>query len=269
MPAHPAIEKYIRDYAASIGLDPDTAVAVSKAEALNVFDPTKPDRGGDKGSSFGPFQLHYGGIASGMSNPGLGDAFTKATGLDARDPSTWPQQVKFALDTAKQDGWRQWMGAKNTGIARWQGIHGKGTGAKVDDPVTVGKGYATGGAGAYAPPNQYALGDPASATTSISGVTPPYSEPPEAPFDPNAPAVAPAAVPALAGMSPKKNWMENLGAGIGNIKMAQPSIGALPEVPGAARMDAEAGVSPLAPRDPNRMALAQMMMQRLNSGKLF
>ena len=122
MPANPEIEKYIYDYARSIGLDPNVALRVARAEALNVFDPTQPDRGGDKGSSFGPFQLHYGGIAEGMSNPGLGDAFTRDTGLDARNPATWPQQIKYALDTAKRDGWRQWMGAKNSGIGRWEGI---------------------------------------------------------------------------------------------------------------------------------------------------
>ena len=45
---------------------------------------------GDMGSSFGPFQLHYGGMVPGvprLNNPGLGDEFTAVTGLNASDPS--------------------------------------------------------------------------------------------------------------------------------------------------------------------------------------
>lgn len=123
MAANPQIEQYIRDYAASIGVDPETALRVSRAEALNVFDPTKPDLGGDERSSFGPFQLHYKGISKNMPNAGLGDEFTAATGLDARDPSTWPQQVAFSLDYAKKHGWSPWMGAKAAGVGEWAGIN--------------------------------------------------------------------------------------------------------------------------------------------------
>ena len=122
MPANPAIEAYIRDAAVRRGIDPETAVRVARAEALNVFDPNRPDLGGDDGSSFGVYQLHYAGLSRKMPNAGLGDEFTKATGLDARDPSTWKQQVDFSLDHAKRHGWGAWMGAKNTGIADWQGI---------------------------------------------------------------------------------------------------------------------------------------------------
>ena len=41
---------------------------------------------GNHGTSFGPFQLHY---------PGLADIFTKLTGLNARNKSTVPAQVTF------------------------------------------------------------------------------------------------------------------------------------------------------------------------------
>lgn len=128
MAANPDITNYIRQRAAALGIDPDIAVKVAGSEALNVFDPSKPDGGGDGGSSFGPFQLHYGGMNKAMPNPGLGDEFTRATGLKASDPSTWQQQVDFALNTAKRDGWRQWMGAANSGIDRWQGIGTPGVG---------------------------------------------------------------------------------------------------------------------------------------------
>lgn len=142
MPANPEVEAYIRQKARELGIDENTAVAVSRAEALNVFDPNKPDLGGDEGSSFGPFQLHYKGYSKSMPNPGLGDAFTAATGLHASDPSTWRQQVDFALATAAKDGWRQWMGAANTGIGRWAGIGGN-AGAKAQaasaSPYTLAK----------------------------------------------------------------------------------------------------------------------------------
>lgn len=117
-----SVEQYIRQQAIARGMDPDTAVGVGNSEALRVFDPTKPDLGGDEGSSFGPFQLHYAGLSKTMPHAGLGDEFTKQTGLSARDPSTWKQQVDFSLDYAKQHGWGSWMGAKNTGIGEWQGI---------------------------------------------------------------------------------------------------------------------------------------------------
>jgi hypothetical protein len=120
--AYSEMEAYIRDAAIKRGINPDIAVRVAQAEALNVFDPTKPDRGGDEGSSFGPFQLHYAGMSKSMPNAGLGDEFTAATGLDARDPSTWRQQVDFSLDHAKRRGWGAWMGAQAAKIGDWQGI---------------------------------------------------------------------------------------------------------------------------------------------------
>lgn len=63
---------------------------------------------GDGGSSFGPFQLHYGGVNKDMPHPGLGDAFTQATGLDARDPKTVPDQIKFVANYTAQHGWKDW-----------------------------------------------------------------------------------------------------------------------------------------------------------------
>jgi hypothetical protein len=63
---------------------------------------------GDDGSSYGPFQLHYGGVSAKYPHPGLGDEFTKATGLDARDPKTMPAQVKFVADYTAKHGWNAW-----------------------------------------------------------------------------------------------------------------------------------------------------------------
>jgi hypothetical protein len=124
MAANPEVERYIYDAAVKRGIDPNVAVEVARREALNVFDPNKPDLGGDDRSSFGPFQLHYGGRSKAMPNAGLGDEFTAKTGLRADDPTTWRQQIDFSLDHAKKSGWGPWMGAKAAGITGMAGIDG-------------------------------------------------------------------------------------------------------------------------------------------------
>jgi hypothetical protein len=112
------IADYIRRAASSRGIDPETAVRVAQSEGLGSYT-------GDKGSSFGPFQLHYGNLAGGGNAVGgLGDVFTKRTGLDARDPSTVLAQIAFSLDQAKAGGWGPWHGAAKAGIGNWDGIAG-------------------------------------------------------------------------------------------------------------------------------------------------
>lgn len=115
-------EAFLRREAAARGIDPDQAVRVVMSEGKFT-----PGAVGDRGSSFGAFQLHYGGVASGgMAVSGLGDKFTKTTGLDARDDSTWKQQYVFALDEAKKSGWGAWHGWKGLPFA---GIGGAPVGA--------------------------------------------------------------------------------------------------------------------------------------------
>jgi hypothetical protein len=93
------------------GQDPEFARKVAAREGLNNYV-------GDNGSSFGPFQLHMGGLASGRnSGPGLGDVFKKKTGLDPRDPSTVPQQIKWVADYTAKHGWGDFHGARNAGGA--------------------------------------------------------------------------------------------------------------------------------------------------------
>ena len=105
MPMMQTIE-LIKQEAIKRGIDPNVALQVARSEGLGIYT-------GDQGSSFGPFQLHYGGVAQGGNKVGgLGDVFTQKTGLDARDPRTVPQQVGFALDQAKQGGWGPWHGWK-------------------------------------------------------------------------------------------------------------------------------------------------------------
>jgi hypothetical protein len=111
-----SVTNYIRQAAVARGIDPDIAVRVAESEGLSTYV-------GDSNSSFGPFQLHYGGIASGGNAvAGMGDAFTKATGLDARDPSTIKAQIDFSLDQAAQYGWGQWHGAARIGLKPFDGI---------------------------------------------------------------------------------------------------------------------------------------------------
>ena len=116
-------EAYIRKAAIARGIDPDQAVRVARSEGLGGA------YIGDRGSSFGPFQLHYGGMAGGgMAVGGLGDAFTKQTGLDAKNPATWQAQVDFSLDKAKKTGWGDWHG--------WRGAPFAGIGAPAAAGVT-------------------------------------------------------------------------------------------------------------------------------------
>jgi len=124
------VADYIRKAAQQRGIDPEIALKVAASEGLKSYT-------GDQGSSFGPFQLHYGGVAPGGNRvAGMGDDFTKATGLDARDPGTVNKQIDFSLDQAAKGGWRPWHGAKNTGIGKWQGINRQLAGS-VPTPDTV------------------------------------------------------------------------------------------------------------------------------------
>lgn len=95
---------YIKQSAAKNGIDPAYALAVARSEGLKGYDPSKPDHGGDQGTSFGVFQLHYKNNIPELSLGGMGDDFTRETGLDARDPSTWKAQVDYALAHAKKNG---------------------------------------------------------------------------------------------------------------------------------------------------------------------
>ena len=77
-------EGYIRSAALQRGIDPDQAVRVAQSEGLNSYT-------GDGGSSFGPFQLHYGNVApGGNAVSGLGDDFTKQTRPRRPRPKAFP-----------------------------------------------------------------------------------------------------------------------------------------------------------------------------------
>lgn len=85
---------------------------------------------GDDGSSFGDFQLHYGGISSKYPHAGLGEQFTADTGLDARnrDPQTRQAVADWVADYTAKHGWHDWSTAKDAprgaGGPGWQRFAG-------------------------------------------------------------------------------------------------------------------------------------------------
>jgi hypothetical protein len=103
-------KEYIRQAAIARGVNPDYALRVVNGEG--GFNPNK-SAAGDENSSFGPFQLHYGGVSRRFPHAGLGDAFTKATGLNARSAATIKQQIDFALNQIVNGGWGPWAGSSS------------------------------------------------------------------------------------------------------------------------------------------------------------
>jgi len=114
LPGSSSLDK-IRQSAAAHGIDPSVAMSVARSEGLNNYV-------GDDSSSFGPFQLHYGGTSKQYPNRGLGDAFSKDTGFDARDPSTTNAQIDWVMAYVAKHGWDDWMGAAKSGITGMMGV---------------------------------------------------------------------------------------------------------------------------------------------------
>src|SRR5215831_9886493 len=131
------IEAYIRQAATSRGINPDIATRVAYFEGgrdllNNPNQPafTNPAVRADfnTGSSWWPFQLHYGGAGTPYeqygTTAGLGNQFTEQTGYQPGDPAAWKPSVDFALDNALKGGWTQWYGAgpRGANVGQWQGI---------------------------------------------------------------------------------------------------------------------------------------------------
>ena len=122
LPSAKEREAFIREYAKSIGIDPDIAVRVALTEGLGdgIWQSNVTlDYGREQ--SFGDFQLH---LAPEGRKPGLGNAFLAQTGLDPRDPANWKAMNMFALKAAKSGGWAPWFGAAKAGISGKMGIDG-------------------------------------------------------------------------------------------------------------------------------------------------
>lgn len=124
-PSTDNIADYVAQAAALRGIDPTIAIRVANTEG----GVTEPARRGTfaTGSSWWPFQLHYGGKGYEYlgTTAGMGNSFTAMTGWAPGDPAAWKDSVDFALDVAAKSGWGQWYGAAGAGIGNFQGISRK------------------------------------------------------------------------------------------------------------------------------------------------
>lgn len=143
------IERFIRQEAMKRGMDPNVVAQMGRNEG-GLSDPFKRGTGkaprsqaksiGGTEHSFGPFQLYISG-----TDAGLGDRALKA-GIDPR--TNWKGGVQFALDEVARDGWKQWYGARDNGIGRWEGVRGaKPAGVTINSAPDGPKGQE-----AYMPP---------------------------------------------------------------------------------------------------------------------
>lgn len=113
---------YIRAGAIARGMDPNVISRLVANEGLHSFV-------GDRGSSFGDFQLHLGGVAGGgMAVGGLGDQFQRETGLSVRNPANWKAMTDWSLN---------WM-ARHKTLSPWHGWKGPpGAGLGGAHPISV------------------------------------------------------------------------------------------------------------------------------------
>lgn len=127
--ANPEMVAYIRQSAIANGINPDVALRIAASEGLGGSIPGVRMTPGDKGTSFGPYQLHYGGRGS------LGTEYTRATGHHAGDPKHWQEQIDFALRYAgKNKTWAPWFGRGPAGVGTHEGFGYKGQAAPTAGP---------------------------------------------------------------------------------------------------------------------------------------
>lgn len=116
------IEGFIRDAAQQRGINGGIAIRVARSEggvdqyaARGTF---------ATGSSWWPFQLHYGGAGYEHYGTvaGMGNGFTKLTGWQPGDERAWRDSTRYALNRAKAGGWGPWYGAAAVGVGQWDGI---------------------------------------------------------------------------------------------------------------------------------------------------
>lgn len=116
------VAKYIVQSAAQRRIQPQAALRVAQGEGG-----LEAARRGtfDTGSSWWPFQLHYGGPGYEQygNTVGMGTAFTQETGWQPGDPRAWKASIDYALDQARKAGsWGAWYGRQNTGVGLNEGF---------------------------------------------------------------------------------------------------------------------------------------------------
>lgn len=247
------MEQFIRNYAASIGLNPEVVMQTVLAEGgRSSLEPggyarqSQLSYKGGQEQSYGPFQMFMGG--------GLGNRAQQA-GIDVTNPADAFRTAQFAMDVMKQEGLGHWHGWKGD---KW-----------------AARGYQPSGE-TVAVPNAPVQGPDGPKGQEMYPVAAP---PLPAPYDVADKPIfdgrnALAEQVAVAGGPSKKGFFkkltDNIGkgvtgsSGIGNIAMA-PQRG---PGPAAARVDAP----PTPPintqiADQQRQMLAQALA-RLNSGRL-
>lgn len=145
------VADYIRQAAILRGINPDIALRVANSEGgLDT------DRRGtfSTGSSWWPFQLHYGGLGTPYeylgTQAGMGNDFTAQTGFKPGDAAAWEASIDYALDHALTDSWSKWYGAAGVGIGPWEGLPAHAEGGTIDRltmlvDMSTGKPYGTAG----------------------------------------------------------------------------------------------------------------------------
>ena len=160
-------EAFIRDYAAKIGVNPELAVGIARAEGMNstgfrsANQASTVDVSGGQPFSFGDFQLNTKG--------GMGVDALKA-GIDPRDPKQWQAADQFALDQMKASGIAPWSDPfARSWTASGKPITGSttltSTPTGIVDPSIVAHGGTS-------PP----LPDASGATTSAPAATPSFGD---------------------------------------------------------------------------------------------
>jgi hypothetical protein len=130
-----ALRQYTATRAKELGIDPKIPLAVWHGESS-----FNHGAQGDEKSSFGVPQLHYGNISEKYPRAGLGDDFTKKTGLHAGDPNAAYDTIDYGLQHAAKNGWGAWSVARQLGYADGKGAPSeRGAPSAQDQALGAGK----------------------------------------------------------------------------------------------------------------------------------
>lgn len=142
------VSAYIKAKATALGfVNPSIPIAVWTGEGGVTGSGPGDFNTNGKPSSFGPYQLHYGGLGQPHSAAGLGDDFTAQTKIKPGDPRFERASIDFALTWAKSHGWSYFHGWPGD---PWAGIKQMATGGVIDRltglvDMKTGSLYATAG----------------------------------------------------------------------------------------------------------------------------